>query len=81
MPIFGLKNVKSVKTKLLWAQKVNRISFFPIFHELLLLVPALIQKSINIKNGQLNFLDGGIGGEGVTQNINTKFKELEMWTV
>ena len=60
--------------------KVNRIPFFPIFHERLLLAPALIQKSINIKNGQINFLDGGVGGR-VTLNINTKLKELEIWTV
>ena len=47
--------------------KVNRIPFFPIFHERLLLAPALIQKSINIKNGLINFLDGGVGGEGYSK--------------
>ena len=49
------------------------ISSFPNFLELLLLAPVLIQKSINIKNGQLNFLDGGVGE--VTLKINIKFKE------
>ena len=73
MPLLGQKNVKSTKTKLILGPKVNMISSFPNFLELLLLAPVLIQKSINIKNGQLNFLDGGVGG--VTLKINIKFKE------
>ena len=42
--------------------------FFSIFNEILLLAFALIQKSIYIKNRQLNFLNGGVGV--VTLNTN-----------
>ena len=62
MPIFDLKTSNLSKLTILWPQKVNKIPIFTIFDDYLLLAPILIQKSINIKNGQLNFLDGEVAG-------------------
>ena len=50
IPIFGPKNVNSVLTTLygLWAKKVNRIPFFPIFHEnITALMPIFCQQNVH----------------------------------
>ena len=77
LPIFVQKKCQICQNyTILWDQKVNRM---PFFHEILLLAPALIQKSINIKNGQLHFLDGGLGD--LTLNKSLMNWIFNIWTV
>ena len=50
MPVLGYKNFNSVKTTL-WAKKVNRISFFRIFREKLMLsYPYFVKNVHSLKN-------------------------------
>ena len=79
LPIYMVKKSKSVKTTLYYGPKKSiEFLLFPFFI-ILLLVPALIKKSINIKNGQLHFLDGGLGDLTLNKSlINWIFN---IWTV
>ena len=62
-------------------QKINKMPSFPFWRSLIA-CPFLIQGSINIKNWQLNFLYGGVGGGGGgSSKYKHKIKELEIWTV